>query len=120
MSRTYVSPGDVVEYAHTSGVTVGVPIVVGRQLFVPLGTYGANVLGAYAISGVHALPAVNGQVFAIGNQAIWDASGGAMAGHGLTLAAGDLSVACIAMESKTAGANDTIKVKLNVGVGTVT
>lgn len=119
MSRTYRFPGDVLEVAAPAEVVSGAVVVLGRQIGVALGSYASGALGRFSMSGVHALPAVEGAAFVAGQQVIWDSSVSRFDDHAATPATGDVSVCCIAMETKTAGAADTVLVKLNVGIGTV-
>lgn len=119
MSRTFVFPGEVLEIAAPADVSSGDPVVFGRQIGVALGDYANGALGRFSMEGVHELPAVDGAEFVAGQQVIWDSSAGAFDDHDAIPATGDVSVCCIAAETKTAGTSDTVKVKLNIGIGTV-
>lgn len=120
MTRRYVSPGEVIEVPSPATVVSGQTVVLGRTVGIALGDYASGAMGRFGISGIYRVPATASQVFASGNQAIWDASASAWSGHAVTLAAGDVSLVALALETKTAGATDTILIQLNGRVGTVT
>jgi predicted RecA/RadA family phage recombinase len=123
MTRRYVSPGDVIEVAAPSATTSGLCVKIGRLLGVSLGDYGNGALGRFGIAGVYRLPAVEGAEFVAGQQAIWDVSAlsgaGAFDDHSATPATGDVTLAAVALETKTAAASDTILVHLDGRIGTV-
>lgn len=121
-SNRTVSDGDTIKYTSSSAVSRGQGIPIGAIIGVAADDYGANVEGVYYIDGVHELLAVNSATYTIGRAVQWDASASAFANHSLSLATGDVSQACIAMETKTIAGSGTnyIKAKINVGVGTIT
>ena len=117
-----IQDGQTIQYAHTSAVTRGQGIPIGAIIGVAAASYGANESGTYFIDGVHELLGVNSSTYTIGRAVQWDASAAAFANHSLTLATGDVSQACIAMETKTLAGSGTnyIRARINVGVGTIT
>jgi predicted RecA/RadA family phage recombinase len=123
MTRTYVSPGDVIEAAAPAATVSGRVVKIGRLLAVSLGDYGNGAPGRFGVKGIYRAPAVEGAEFVAGQQAIWDVSAlsnlGAFDDHSATPATGDVSVAAVALETKTAGAADTILVHLDARIGTV-
>jgi predicted RecA/RadA family phage recombinase len=120
MTRRYVSPGDVIELPSPATVVSGQSVPLGRTMGIALGDYASGVVGRFGVKGIYRVPATNGQAFTRGNQAIWDASESAWSAHGVTLATGDVSMVAIALETKTAGASDTILIHLDARIGTVT
>jgi predicted RecA/RadA family phage recombinase len=123
MTRTYVSPGDVIEVASPAATVSGRVVKIGRLLAVSLGDYDNGALGRFGISGIYRAPAVEGAEFVAGQQAIWDVSAlsnlGAFDDHAATPATGDVTLAAVALETKTAAAGGTILVQLNGRIGTV-
>lgn len=113
--------GETVQYAHTAAVVRGQGIPIGAMIGVAADDYAANAVGVYYINGVHELLAVNSTTYTVGRAVHWDASAVAFANHLVTLATGDVSNACIAMETKAIAASGTnyIKTKINVGLGTI-
>ena len=59
-------------FAHTSAVTSGQPLKIGALLGIALGAYGANVSGAYAISGVYEVTKLSTDAPAAGALLYWD------------------------------------------------
>ncbi len=121
-SNRTVAAGETIQYAHTAAVVRGQGIPIGQMIGVAADDYAANATGIYYIEGVHELLAVNSATYTVGRAVQWDASASAFANHSLTLATGDVSAACIAMETKTIAASGTnyIKTKINVALGTIT
>lgn len=121
MARTFVNDGDTVVLAAGGVVAVGSIAVIGTQIGVALNAAAASGdLVTYAMGGVYRLPAVNGAAFTAGKRASYDISGLAFDDEAMTPATGDVTLACTAWETKTAGASDTVLVKLNTANGTVT
>lgn len=120
MSRTLVSDGDTLVVAAGGAVAVGSVAVLGTQIGVALNAAAASGdLVTYAMTGVHRLAAVNGAAFTAGKRASYDLSATAFDDEAMTPATGDVTLACTAWETKTAGANDTVLVKINTANGTV-
>ena len=105
-----ISSGDIVVLGSAGIVTVGIALT----------DIASGGTGEVAIEGEFELPAVNGAAFEAGESVDYDSSGGAVDDNAMTAAAGDVSDFGIATETKTAGASDTIKVKLTPGNGAIT
>lgn len=122
MSRTYYTDGDTIVLAAGGAVAVGAVAVIGTQIGIALNAAAASGdLVTYAMTGVHRLPALNGAAFTAGKRASYDVSGLNWDDELMTPAAGDVTLACTAWETKTAsGTTDTILVKINTSNGTVT
>lgn len=121
MATNYVNEGCVITYSNTgSAISAGDVVVVGEQIGVALVDIAATTgTGSVALEGVYDLPKVDAAVITQGESVIWDVSAGKFDDNAATPATGDVSKCCVAMESKGATTGETIKVKLNVGVGTV-
>lgn len=123
MTKKYQGEGNVIDVTLAAAATSGVPIVVGTLLGVPLTDGEIGDVIAVAISGVHNIPKVDAAVITQGETIVWDVSAAAGAGEAddaaATPATGDLSLGCVAMESKIATTGEDIAVKLNVAVNTV-
>src|SRR5689334_843557 len=114
MSRTSYSDGKTVTLAAGGAVAVGAIVVLGTQIGIALNAaVNSGDPVTYAMEGVHRVPAVNGAAFTAGKRASWDISAGAFDDEAMTPATGDVTLACTAWETKTAGASDTILVKIN-------
>ncbi len=120
-SRT-IAEGETILHAHGSAVVRGQGIPIGQMIGVAASDYGSGVTGVYYIEGVHELLGVNSATYTIGRAVQWDASASAFANHSLSLVTGDVSNACVAMETKTLAGSGTnyIKAKINVALGTIT
>lgn len=124
MATNRISDGKTLNYTPSgSTVTSGSVVVVGGLLGVALTDIADGATGALAIEGVFDLPAVVGAEFVAGRGITWDVSANAGAGaaddHAATPATGDLTGQSVALETKTAGASDTVRVKLNVPPATI-
>lgn len=121
MSKNYVTEGNVITYANTgAAISSGDVVVVGEQVGVALEDIAATSgSGVVQLDGVFNLAKVDAAVIAQGESVIWDASVSKFDDNAATPASGDVSGCCIAMEGKGATTDENIKVKLNVGVGTV-
>ena len=122
MATNSVGEGKVIEYTNAgSALSSGDVVVVGQQLGVCLVDIAASTgVGSVALEGVFDLPKVDAAVIAAGESVIWDASASKFDDNAATPASGDASVCCIAMEGLGATTSANIKVKINVGVCTIT
>lgn len=120
MSTNYVQGGYIINYVNSgAAIASGDVVVVGEQIGVALVDIAATTgTGSVQLSGVFELPKVSAAVIAQGESVIWDASEGAFEDNAATPATGDVSGCCVAVEAAGNGVT-TVKVKLNVGVGTV-
>lgn len=121
MASNYVREGCTINYTNSgSAISSGGVVVVGKQIGIALTDIAATTgTGELAMEGVFTVPKVSAAVIAKGENVIWDASAGAFDDNAATPATGDVSNCCIAWEAAGAGVT-TIKVKINVGIGTVT
>lgn len=121
MATNYVNEGDVITYSNSgSAISAGAVVIVGEQIGVALVDIAATSgTGSVALGGVFDLPKVDAAVITQGQSVIWDSSAGKFDDNAAIPAAGDVSKCAVAMESKGATTSETIKVKINVGVGTV-
>lgn len=121
MSKNYSGEGNILTHTLSGRTaTAGVPLAIGNLLGVPItdGADGDSI--AVAISGVFNIPKVDAAVIAEGETITWDVSATEADDNAATPATGDLTLGCVAVESKGATTGETIAVKLNVGVNTVT
>jgi len=118
-SNNYVDTGHIIQYTAGADITVGSAVVVGQQIGVALEDIANGATGSVAMNGVYNLPKVDAADINQGESVIWDASAGKFDDNAATPATGDVSGCCVAMESKGATTDENIKVKLNIGVGTV-
>lgn len=120
MAKNHIQPGDSLTYANGTGSAVqsGDVVVVGTQIGVALVDIADGASGAVGVSGVWELPKVAAAVIAQGEAVLWDVSAGAFDDAAAVPAAGDVKGACVAWEAAGNGAT-VVRVKLNVGVGTV-
>lgn len=120
MSKNYSGEGNVIDVVLAADAVSGVPFAVGGLLAMPItdGLSGETI--ACAISGVYNLPKVDAAVIGAGESITYDVSVDEVDDSLATPAAGDLTVGCVAMESKGATTGETIAVKLNVSLNTVT
>lgn len=121
MATNYSGDGHVITWTNGTGsaVSSGDVVVVGQQIGVALVDIANGDSGSVQLDGVFDLPKVDAAVIAQGESVIWDASAGAFDDNAATPATGDVSGCAVAMEAKGATTGATIKVKLNVGIGTV-
>lgn len=121
MSTNYVQDGEVITFLNTgAAISAGDVVVVGTQIGIALVDIEATTgSGAVAMEGVFTVPKVSAAVIAQGEEVFYDVSAGEFDDNAATPATGDVSNCCIAWEAGV-GAQTTIKIKLNVGVGLVT
>lgn len=120
MAKTYVQPGNVLDWTNGTGAAVssGDVVVVGQQIGVALVDIADGETGSLAMSGVFTCPKVAAAAIGQGEEIIWDASAAAFDDSAAVPATGDVSRCCVAAKAAGNGAT-TVDVKLNVGVGTV-
>ena len=120
MTKLYSGGGSVIDVTLSGTVSAGDVVVLGSIVGVYLSDGVSGDVVAVQIDGVFNLPKVDAAVIAQGEEVTWDASASEFDDNASTPAAGDVSRACIAMEAKGATTGESILVKLNVGLGTVT
>ena len=119
MATNYVQNGEVLAYTNAgSAIASGDVVVIGNIMGVAMTDIATDETGSVAIEGVFVLPKVEGAVIGQGESVIWDASAGEFDDNLATPATGDVSGCCVATEAAGNGAA-TVKVRLNVGVGTI-
>jgi predicted RecA/RadA family phage recombinase len=119
MATNYVNEGLSLTYTNSgSAISSGDIVVAGNQIGVALVDIANGATGEVAVQGVYTASKVSAAVIAQGESVIYDVSAGAFDDNAATPATGDVSGCCVAMEAAGAGVL-TIKVKLNVGIGTV-
>jgi hypothetical protein len=107
--------------APSGGVTINVPLVIGRQLVVPLETKAQTLTFEGAITGVWEVDCDAADAYAVGDGGlIWDISTATIQPASFTPAAGDLTGAGVAMEAKAGGSGTRVKIALNKFAGTIT
>lgn len=116
-TKSYVS-GDLVQCAAPSGgVTTGTVYVIGGMILVAQSTAAEGETCVFARTGVHSLPKVGGQAWAVGDKVYWD---GGNSRFTKTVADG-LVLAGVAYEVAGSGAGVTTgKVLLVPGVTATT
>lgn len=118
MATNYVYSGDVVDYTAGADIASGDVVVIGQQIGIALVDIANGATGSVALDGVFTVPKVSAAVIAQGESVIYDVSASAFDDNAATPASGDVSGCCVAVEAGAATTTN-IKVKLNVGVGTV-
>ncbi len=119
--NNHVQPGNVIDYTNGGAdIVSGGVVVMGNLIGVATVDIAAGATGSVAIEEVFNLPKVNAAVIAQGESVNWDVSAGKFDDNLAVAAAGDVTGCCVAMESKGATTDETIAVKINVGVGAVT
>lgn len=117
MSKTYRSPGAVINAPAPANVTAGVPIRIGNLLAVPLSTVLSGVECAFSVDGEHELPADSADTWSVGELVDFDASTATIQPASFTTGAGDIVGCGVATKAKLAG-ETTAWVKINTGGGT--
>jgi len=120
MSKNYSGEGNIIDHVCVATQVSGVPFVLGKLLVMPI-TDGAigDTIGV-AIGGVWDLPKVDAAVIGQGETITYDVSVDEVDDALATPAAGDATLGCVAMEAKGATTGETIAVKLNVDINTIT
>lgn len=121
MSRTYVSPGEVITYTASADITSGTLIPIGNVIGVALGDIANGETGEVAIEGVHEVAKVSGADCVYGTLLQLDVSAtpDAMEDAAATPATGDITGGALCVEAAGVGVT-TVKVKLLPGSGSVT
>ena len=121
MATNYVQEGEVIDHTNAgAAIASGDVVVMGQQMGVALVDIGTGETGSVKLSGVFNIAKVDAAVVAQGESVVWDSSVLKFDDNLAVPASGDVSLCCVAIESKGATTDETIAVKLNVGVGTVT
>lgn len=119
MATNYIQAGDTIEYTNSgSAISSGDVVIVGSLVCVALTDIANGATGTLATKGVFDLAKTSGAVIDQGTEVIWDSSASSFDDSAFSASTGDISDACIAWENATTG-ETTIKVALNVGVGTI-
>lgn len=118
MATNFVQNGDSMTITAGATLTAGQVVRVGNLLGICVTDIANGATGTVNLTGVYSVPKVSAAVIAAGESVIWDASAAAFDDNLATPATGDVSGCCVAVEAAGNGVT-TVKVKLNVGVGTV-
>jgi len=120
MSKNYSGEGNVVNHTCLAAQTAGIPFVMGKLLVMPITDGGIGDVIAVALGGVWDLPKVDAADITQGDTITWDVSALEVDDDAATPATGDATIGCVAMETKGATTGETIAVKLNVDINTIT
>lgn len=118
MATNFIQNGCTLDYTAGADISSGSVVVMGQLIGVALTDIASGAVGALAVDGVFEVPKVAGAVIGAGESVIYDVSASAFDDNQATSASGDVSGACVAVEAAGNG-ETTVKVKLNVGLGTV-
>lgn len=120
MAKNYVQAGEVVDFTNGTGsdIASGDVVPMGSLIGVAITDIPDGETGAVGVEGVWEMPKVSAAVIAAGETVTWDASAGAFDDNQATPATGDLTDGCVAVAAAGNG-EETVLVKLNVGVNTV-
>lgn len=123
MSRTYVSPGEVITYTNSTGsdIVSGELVAVGNVIGVALGDIANGATGEVAIEGIHNVLKKSGADCVFGTTLVLDVSQNpnSFDDGAFTPASGDISGGALCVEAAGTGVL-TVKVKLLPGSGSVT
>ena len=123
MATNFVQEGKTIDWINVTGsaVSSGDVLVLGTNstliMGIALEDIASTATGPVAIEGVFTVAKVSAAAIAAGESVIWDASASAFDDNQATPATGDVSGCCVAVETRAA-TTTTVKVKLNVGIGT--
>lgn len=107
--------------APTGGVTIGVPLVIGRQLVIPMETKAQTLSFVGAVTGVWEIDCDTADAFAVGDGGlIFDISTATIQPSSFTPATGDLNNCGVAMSAKAGGSGTRVAVAINRVCGTIT
>jgi len=120
MATNYISSGCTVDYTNATGSAIdsGEVVPLGQQIGIAVVAIAIGGTGVLKIDGVFSVPKVSAAVIGQGESVIYDTSAAEFDDNLATPATGDISGCCVAVEAAGA-ATTSVKVKLNVGVGTV-
>lgn len=118
--KNYIQEGERITWTNGTGsdVAAGDPVVIGSQIGVACVDIADGDSGAVAMEGVFELPKATGTAIPQGDKALFIVADGNFNAASTTAAAGDISGCCVAWEA-AASAATVVRVKLNVGAGTV-
>lgn len=122
MANNYVKSGDVFEYTNTTGstITAGSFVIFGGIPCVALVDIPDTESGNVQRGGEWDLLAVDGAAFTKEQGVTFDVSAGRVDDAAAIAATGDVTgIAAVAMETKTTGTDETIRVLLTGVPGTV-
>lgn len=119
MATNFVKDGKTMEFTAGAAYSSGDVVVIGSLIGVVIADVANGAVGVAAIEGVFDLPKVDAAVIAEGEALTYDVSAGEFDDGSATPATGDITGSCVAMEALGATTSANIKVKINVGAGTV-
>jgi len=119
MAKNYVNEGLTVDHLAAADIASGEVVPVGNSIGIAATDIATGATGTLLMAGVFTVPKVSAAVIGLGEGVNFDVSASAFDDNLSSLAAGDVSKCCTAMEAAGAGVT-TIDIKINVGVGTVT
>lgn len=91
MAKTYVQPGEVIQYTAGADITAGTVVPIGQILGVALQDIANGATGSVGIKGVFTVPKASAAVIAQGESLVWDVSAGNFDDNLATPATGDIS-----------------------------
>ena len=107
--------------APSGGVVIHAPLVIGRQLVVPMETKAQTLAFVGAVVGNWEVDCDAADAYAAGDGGlIWDISTATIQPAAFTPATGDLNNCATAMEAKAGGSGTRLKIAINRVCGTVT
>lgn len=113
--------GSAVFIAPSGGVTIHVPLVIGRQLVIPMETKAQTLSFVGAFRGEWEVDCDAADAYATGDGGlIWDISTATIQPATFSPAAGDLTGAGVAVEPKAGGSGTRVRVNINAFAGTIT
>jgi len=118
--KNLIQDGKRITWTNGTGsdVSAGDPVVINGQIGVASVDIANGAAGAVAMEGVYELPKVSGNAIPQGDAVLFDVSNAAFDLSSATPATGDVSGCCIAWEA-AADTAIVVRVKLNIGIGTV-
>lgn len=106
--KNFVKPGYVVTHTEAGAVASGAAVVIGVQLAIAMGAYGAGVEGEYLRAGVVSLKKKAALVLTQGASVWWDVSAGE-----ITATEADGDVVAGIVDKAAAGADTEVEILLN-------
>jgi len=119
MATNFIQPGETMEITAGSAISSGDVVVVGSLVCVAATDIANGATGTVYTSGVFDLPKVDAAVIAQGEALTYDVSASKFDDGSAVAATGDITGSCVAWEALGATTGANIKVKINVGAGTV-